>query len=136
MTEILKSILVSSAELTDFVHRRIAYVRNRVVVLLLKEVHLKGEYGEKAVNRGTDVLDAVHLPCLNFGRDVVIDGANVLRLNEFRNLEVEARIVHQNDAIGAPCGNLLLTARHAFENGAQVEQDGDETHIGKVLVVA
>ena len=105
-------------------------------MFFLKEVHLKGENGEKAVNRGADVLDAVFLPRPNLGRDVIIDGADGLRLNEFRNLEVEARIVHQNDAVRAPRGNLLLAARHAFEDGAQVEQNGDKTHVGEVLVVA
>ena len=106
------------------------------MVLLLKKVNLKGEYGEEAVNRRADVLDAVLLPRPYLGRDVIIDGADGLRLNEFRNLEVEARIVHQNDAVRAPRGNLLLAARHAFENGAQVEQNGDKTHVGEVLVVA
>ena len=106
------------------------------MVLLLKKVNLEGEYGEEAVNRRADVLDAVLLPRPNLGRNIIVDGADVLFLYKLGNLEIKPWVIYQNDTVRAPRGNLLLAARHAFENGAQVEQNGGKTHVGEVLVVA
>ena len=56
-------------------------------------------------------------------------------LHKFGNLQVEARIIHENDYIGVPCHNVLLALVHVSKNGPQMQQYGNETHIGQFLIM-
>ena len=56
-------------------------------------------------------------------------------MDELGNFEVEAWIVDKDDNIGLPLGNILLTHLHILEDGTQVDQDGDETHVGQLAIV-
>ena len=59
-------------KLTNLVGCGVSHIVNRVMVLALKEVLLKGKDGEEFVNVAPDVLDAVLLPCPYLRRDVVV----------------------------------------------------------------
>ena len=52
-----------------------------------------------------------------------------------RYLEVEARIVDEDDHVRLPLTDVLLAHLHIAENGGQVHQYGDESHIGQFAVV-
>ena len=106
------------------------------MVFLLEEIHLEGEDGEEFVDIATDVLDAVFLPSPDFRGDVVIDGDVCPRFYIFGDLQVEARIVHQDDAVRLPRLDILFAELHVLQDGRKVQQHGDQAHIGQVAIMA
>ena len=57
-------------------------------------------------------------------------------MNIFGYIEIEAWIVDKDNDIGLPLRNILLTHLHILKDGTQVKQDGDETHVGQLAIVA
>ena len=57
-------------------------------------------------------------------------------MHELCNLQVEARIVNKYHYVGLPLHDVALAERHVAQNGAQVEQYGDDAHIRQIAVVA
>ena len=55
---------------------------------------------------------------------------------EVGDVEVEARIVDENHHVGLPVHDVALHHSHVAEDDAQVEQYGDEAHIGHLPIVA
>ena len=49
--------------------------------------------------------------------------------------EVEARVVHQYQGVRLPLHDVALAEGHIGKDSAQVEQYGDEAHVGQVAVV-
>ena len=56
-------------------------------------------------------------------------------LHIFGNLEIEARVIHQDDYIRIPLRDVFLASVHVLENGAKMEQDRNEAHIGQLPVM-
>ena len=56
-------------------------------------------------------------------------------LQKLCNAEVKTRIIHQDNHIGMPSHNVAFALRHVAKNGAQMEQNGHETHIGQLAIV-
>ena len=56
-------------------------------------------------------------------------------VNVFRYLQIETRIVDENNHIGIPLGNVLLAHLHISQDSAQVQQHGNETHVSQFAVV-
>ena len=106
------------------------------MVFLLEEIDLEGEDREEFIDIATDVLDTVFLPGPDLRRDIIIDGDICPRFYIFCNLQVKARIIHENHTIGLPCTDILLTHFHITKYRWQMEQHGDKAHIGQLLIVA
>ena len=85
-----------------------------VVVLLLEKVHLEGKNTEQLVDIALDILDAVLLPRPYLRRDIIVDfGLWRLQLMDvLGDAEVETRVVDENDDIGLPLADILLTPAH------------------------
>lgn len=49
--------------------------------------------------------------------------------------EVEAWVIHQYQGVGPPLHDVVLAEVHIGKDGAQVEQDRDEAHVGQVAIV-
>ena len=122
--------------LFNLIRRGIADIMDRVMMLLLEEVHLEGQDGEEFVDIALDVLDAVFLPRPDLRGDIVIDGYLRLGLHELGDIQVEAGVVDKDDAVGLPVEDVQLTHFHITEDGGQMEQHGDEAHIGQFAIVA
>ena len=86
---ILASPCSRSQEAIDLCFSGISHVVDRVVVFLLEEVYLEGQYAEQLVDVALDVLDAVLLPRPNLRSNVVID-LRTLAFEEFRYLEMSS----------------------------------------------
>ena len=56
-------------------------------------------------------------------------------VQELRYLEVEARIVDEDDGIRLPLGDVALAEREVSEDGRQMEQDGNEAHVGQIFIM-
>ena len=104
-------------------------------MLPLEEVDLERQDGEELVHVALDVLDAILLPRPYLGGDVVVDGDARAGMDVFRDAEVEAGVVHQNQGVGLPLHNVALAEGHVGKDGAQVEQDGNEAHVGQVAIM-
>ena len=98
--------------------------------------NFKGQDRVEVRHIAANGLDAVFLPGPNFGRDVIEDRADVFLRHVTSHLEVESRIVHQNHRVWLPFGNLLFAVFYAAQDGSQMKQNGDEAHVGQMLVVA
>ena len=118
-----------------FIFRGIAHIVDGIMVFLLEEGHLERQDREEFIHITTDLFDAVLLPCPYFRRDIVINRTKSLRFHIFGDAEVEARVIHKDYNIRAPSGDVFLTLAHISQNGAQMEQHGDEAHIGQFAVV-
>ena len=99
-------------KLPHFIRRGITHIMNGIVMLLLEEIHLEGQDGEELVNIATDVLDAVLLPSPDLWRDVIIDGNVCPRFYILCNLQIEAGIIYQYDAVRLPGQDILLAELH------------------------
>jgi hypothetical protein len=106
------------------------------MMLFLEEIHLEGEDGEEFIDIALDVLDAIFLPRPNLGRDVIIYRDVCMRFYILGYLEVEAWIIHKDDAIGVPLSDIALTHLHIAKYRRKMDQYGDEAHIGQFLIVA
>ena len=104
-------------------------------MLAFKEIDLERQDGEKLVHVALDVLDAVLLPRPYLGSDVVVDRDTRAGMDVLGDAEVEAGVIHQYQSIGPPLHDVSLAEVHVGKDGAQVEQDGDEAHVGQVAVV-
>ena len=62
---------------TYFIGSGVAYVMDGIMVLLLEEINLEREDGEKFIDIATDVLDAVLLPRPDLRRNVVKNPRNM-----------------------------------------------------------
>ena len=58
-----------------------------------------------------------------------------MSLHILGDVEIEARIVDENHAVGLPFGDVALAHPHIAQDGGQVEQYGYEAHIGQLAVV-
>ena len=56
-------------------------------------------------------------------------------LDVFRYLQIESRIINQDKRIRLPINNILLAKVHIAEDGAEMKQHRNETHIGQFLVM-
>ena len=132
----LEALAVRRAEGGHLVDRGVAHVRHGVVVFLLEKVGFEGQDGEQAVDVSAYGLDASLLPGPYFGRNVVENGADGRAVDVAGHLQVEARVVDEDDSVGLPAADGLLAALHAGEDARQVEQDGHEAHVGQRAVMA
>ena len=127
---------VLGAKGSHLIDRGIAHVGYGVMVLLFKEIYFKRQNREQAVYVAPDVFDAPLFPRPYLRGNIIEHGANGAVVHETRHLQVEAGIVHEYQRVGLPLGYLPLAVGHALQNGAQVQQHGNEPHVGKILVVA
>ena len=51
------------------------------------------------------------------------------RLQKLGDIEVKARIIHQYNHIRRPLHNVFFAKSHIAENGAQMKQHRDKTHV-------
>ena len=121
--------------LCNGIYAWITYVMDRVVVLLLKEIHLKGENAEQFIHIAADTLDAVFFPGPDFRRDIVVHRNLAVLFHVFGNLQVETWVVHQYHHVGLPLQDILLACAHIAQNRAGMGQYGDKTHIRHFTVV-
>ena len=105
------------------------------MVFLLKEINLEGQDGEHFVNITFDILDAIFFPCPYLGGYIIIDRYLGIGLDEFGYLQIKARIIDQDDHVGLPVENVLLTHFHIAHDSGKMKQDGNKTHIGQFLVM-
>ena len=128
--------MVTGQERADLFRRGVAHIMNGEMMFLLIKRHLERQDGEHLVDIALDRLDAPLFPGPYLRRDIIIDGDGGLGVHELRDAEVEARIVDEDDDIRAPCHDILLAERHIAEDGAQMEQHGDEAHVSQIFVMA
>ena len=114
----------------------VAHVGDVIAVAPAEVVGLEGQDGVEGIDVAADGLDAAFFPRPNLRGYIIMYGADAAALYVAGYLEVEAGVVDEDEHVGAPRLNLLLTALHAAQDGAQVQQDGDEAHVGQVAVVA
>ena len=122
-------------EIVHFIETRIAHIVHPVAVAAV-EIHLEGQDAVEMVHIGLDEADAPFLPGPNLRRDVVVDGNVGVLFDPLGNLEIEARIVHQNEAVGPPRSDVAPTLAHAAQNCGQMTDDLHQTHVSERLVVA
>ena len=140
--ELLERLMIRVAETGYLFSGGVAYIVDGVMVFLLVEVLLERQYGEEFVDITLDGVYAPFLPSPYLRRDVIEDfgrrlqGGCQLLLDVLGNLEIEARIVDEDDGVGSPAGNVLLTHLHIAEDGGQMEQYGYEAHVCQLVVVA
>ena len=56
-------------------------------------------------------------------------------LDKLRNLQIEPRIIHQDDHIRLPTDNVLLAKLHIPEDGAEMQQHRNETHVSQLFIM-
>lgn len=117
-------------------HGGVAHVVDGIVVFLFEEGYLKGQDAEELVDIALDAADAPLLPRPYFRRDVVEHLGQLVAVHIFRNAEVEAGIVDQDDHVGLPLADVAFALPHVSEYGGQMQQHGHETHVGQFFVVA
>ena len=106
-----------------------------VMMFLLKEVDLERQDGEEFVDIATDVLDAILLPSPDLWSNIVIDGDVCMRFYIFRDIEVEAWIVNENDTVRMPVLDIALAHPHVPENCRKMEQHRNKAHVGEIAVM-
>ena len=130
-----KVLVVLALELLNLVERRIANILNWIIMLLLEEIDLERKNREQFVYIALYVLDAIFLPRPNLWRDVIINRNVGFGMNEFCDIEIEARIIYQNKHIGLPANNIILAHLHVAENGSKMHHYGNEAHVCKFFVM-
>ena len=121
---------------SDFIGGGVADIMDGIVVLAFEEIDLEGQDGEEFIDIAFDVLDAILLPRPDLGRDVIINGYVCPRFYKFCNLQIETRIVDQNDTVRLPRKDILFTHPHVPQYRRKMEQHGNKAHVGKVPIVA
>ena len=109
---------------------------------LSEPLRLEGEDGVETIDILLDLLYAVLLPGPRLGGDVVED-LDLLLLGPLGHLEVEARVVDQDQYIGLECLDVGLTLAKLTTNRAEVFQHIHKTEkrglavvLGKILRTA
>ena len=103
----------------DGIDRRIADVIHRIVQLPIK-IGLEGQDTEHPIDITPYVPYPILLPSPYLRRYVIIHRNAQLGLHVPRNLQVEARIIHQNDDIRPVRPNLFLAPAHIAQNRSEV----------------
>ena len=135
MAERLKRLVLPGFKLLYLLGRGITDIMDGVTVLALVEVNLERKDREHLVHVATDVLDAPLFPRPYLGRDIIIDRYGGVGTHILGYVEVEARIVDQNDHVGRPLHDVALTHLHVAQDGAQMEQHRHEAHVSQLAVV-
>ena len=105
------------------------------MVLSLVEIYFERQDGKQFGHIAPNGFDAPFFPRPNLRRDVIVGRNGRMPLQKLRNAEVKPRIIHQDNHIGMPSHNVAFALRHVAKNGAQMEQNGHETHIGQLAIV-
>ena len=105
------------------------------IVVLFEEFYFKRQDREKLVNIAFDVLYAMFFPCPYLWRNVVVDRNIGLALHELGNVKVESRVVYEYDNVGIPTYDVLFAQTHVLKDRAQMEQYGDESHVGQFSIM-
>ena len=116
------------------IYRRISHIMNGISMSLEKS-YLKRKYGKKLVHISFYILDPILFPCPNLGRDIIINRYLCFRMHKLSNIEIKARIIHQNDHIGRPRHDVLLASLHVGKNGRQMQQHRDKPHVGQLFIM-
>lgn len=135
VAEFIMCLSVVFPVVCDFVDSGVANIVDRVVVFTFEEVYLKRQDGEERVNVAPDVLYTVFFPSPYLRRNVVEYGNAHVLTDKTGNLQVEPRVVNQNDDVGVQALDGLFARAEVVHDGREVEQDGDEAHVGHRLVV-
>ena len=53
----------------------------------------------------------------------------------FRDFQIKTWIIDENDGIGLPRGDVALAERQIAQNRGQMEQHGNEAHIGQLAIM-
>ena len=101
----------------------------------LKKLNLKRENGEKLIYISSYIFDAIFFPCPNLGRNIVINRNLRFRMHKLGNIEIKARIIHQNNNIRRPCHDVLLTSLHVGKDGSQMQQYRNKAHVSQLLIM-
>ena len=56
-------------------------------------------------------------------------------LKEFGDVEVESRIIHQDNDVRLPVYNVFLAQAHVGKDDRQMDEHRDEAHVGQFAVV-
>ena len=91
------------------------------MMLPFEEFHLEGQDGKEFIHIALDVLDAIFLPRPDLGRDIIIDRNVCPRFYIFGYLQVKTRIIHEDDTVGLPRRDVLLTHPHVLHDGGQMK---------------
>ena len=103
------------------------------MMFFLEERNLERQDGKQFSHITLDVLDAVFLPGPKLGRYVIISRYVCIGFQELSNIQVKPGIVDQNHHIGLPPNNVFFAHFHVLEDGSQVQQHGDKTHVRHFL---
>jgi hypothetical protein len=103
--------------------------------VLAKKIDFKRKDGKEAVHIALDIFDAIFLPGPYFGGDIIINRYLRMLFYIFGNLQIEARIVYQNQHIRFPVYNIHLTHVHVPENGTQMQQHRNKAHVSQIPVM-
>ena len=106
-----------------------------LVSSLFKPLHFERQYGEHLIHIPLDVLDAILFPSPNLGTDVIEHLADALAMHILGYVEVEPWIIHQDQHVRLPLGNVSLALSHVSQDDGQMHQHRDETHISHFFVV-
>ena len=56
-------------------------------------------------------------------------------MDKLRYVQVEPRVIHEDECVGLPSHDVLLATLYALQDGACMKQHGNETHVSQVAVV-
>ena len=118
-----------------FIHRRIPHIMDRIVMLSFKELHFKRKNGEQLVHITLYILDAVFFPSPYLRRYIIIYGNLRLCVDKLGDIQIESRIIYQNDNIRIPGNDIFLATSHIGKDSTQMEQHRNKSHISQLLIM-
>ena len=117
------------------IHRRVSYIVNGVLMLSFEELYFKRKNGEKFVYISFYILDAILFPGPYLRRNIIINRDLCLCMDKLGYIQIESRIVHQNNNIRLPGNNVFFTTLHICKDSAQMEQHGNKTHVCQFFIM-
>ena len=127
--------MITFLEVQNLFYRWVTYVMNGIMMFLLIERDLERKDGKHLVNISLNPFDAPFFPCPYLRRDVIINGNVRVGMNILGNIEIESRIIYQNNDIRLPCNNIFFARRHVAQNDRQMEQYRDKAHISEFTIM-
>ena len=117
------------------IHRRVSYIVNGVLMLSFEEFHFKRKNGEKLIYISFYILDTVFFPRPYLRRNIIVNRYLCLCVDKFGNIQIESRIIYQNDNIRIPGNDIFLATSHIGKDSTQMEQHRNKSHISQLLIM-
>src|SRR5574344_304305 len=122
--------MITFSEFLYFLNRRITNIMAWIFMFILIKRYFKRKNGKHFVYIPLDVSNTIFFPCPNLRRYVIKNRYLRFVMNITSDVQIETRIINQNDHIRIPFNDIISTKCHILDDDIEMQQYRNKAHIG------